>query len=502
MHGAMNQQASSPQMKNQTLLSKLEVTFAVIVALCCVLSLVRTVHRIGVPYQLDYTEGAVLYGGMQVAHGASPYPPVSGLPYILNTYPPVIYELVGLLVGKFGVNFTPSRVAILSSAILICVFLALLLKRWTGSWMVGLVFGFLFMTVPMVQQWLYLVRVDLIGILFTIAGLYVFVAFPKRWYLSIPLFTFSMICLYTLVAAPGACFWWLISRKEWKKAVVLAGSMAALLLLAYFWEQQRTGGWFAFYMFQSHASPYSLVQVPAMIVMVLRTHALLFVLASLAVLADFPKQVLSLPSIYLALCTITSFTAGKDGAADNHLLQLLAAVCLCAGLGYHWLRQQVFSQSFPAAQFSAAVIVGALALTSLANTPVRNLKTVEALRECDKAYAFIGSEGGDRILSDNVGVLILNNKQVFVSDPFVYRWLVWASRMPDRELEGLVRARFFDSIVLWNRADDPRVVTEFWPPSIRKAISENYQLSQQFACDAKYVYQPKVGGGGLRSGTE
>jgi hypothetical protein len=270
--------------------------------------------------------------------------------------------------------------------------------------------------------------------------------------------------------------------------------MASLILLAFFWQQHLTGGWFAFHLFRTHPQPYSVVQVWELMEPVLRTHALLFVLALGTVAVDWARRVLSLPAIYLLLSALTVLTAGKIGAAENHFLELLAAVCLCAGLGYQWLLEQS-----PAAAPLAVVSV-TLAFLVLTTTPFRFAKPIAPLAECDRAYAEVKNAAGDRVLSENVGALVLAGKPVVVSDPFVYSWMVNQSVWSDTDLERLVRNHYFDSIVLGDAVDSQDrsagtvwTTTRRWPPAVLGAIEQNYRLEKQFQCaDAAYLYTPKT----------
>jgi hypothetical protein len=346
----------------------------------------------------------------------------------------------------------------------------------------------------MVYPWFYMLKADLTGLALTLGGLFVFVTLPRRWYLSLPFFILAIFCKYTLVAAPGACFWYAISKKDWKKAGLLAGSLTAFIVLGFAWEQHQSGGWFAFHLFRTHPQPYSLTQAWELLEPVLRTHAVLFVMALGVIALDWRRRTFSLPSIYLLLCAVTALTAGKIGAAENHFLELLAAICLCAALSYQWLIQQSSGAA------GLAVVTATLAFLTLTTTPFRFAKPIVPLVGCGRAYSDVKTGEGEKILSENVGALVLAGKPVLVSDPFVYSWMADQASWPEAELERMVRSHYFDSILLGDAVDmrGPSSGTIWttphrWSPAVLDAIAQNYQLEKQFECaDAAYLYVPKA----------
>jgi hypothetical protein len=118
-----------------------------------------------------------------------------------------------------------------------------------------------------------------------------------------------------------------------------------------------------------------------------------------------------------------------------------------------------------------------------------------AVHGCPQAYAFVRQHPGERILSENVGALVLAGKTVWVSNPYVLTQLLTRSGWSDEPLQEMVRQRRFDAILLGmqypsypyylaNGAD------RFSPPLLH-AIAENYRVHARFQCqDAAFVYLP------------
>ena len=116
-------------MSSNKISGKLEYLLGAAVALNCVMTLLRALERLSVSYQLNSVEGVILNASVLVARGASPYPPVSAPPYVLDAYPPVLYYAVALLVKLFGVSFFYPRLMVLASGIGVCLLLTCLLQH-------------------------------------------------------------------------------------------------------------------------------------------------------------------------------------------------------------------------------------------------------------------------------------------------------------------------------------------------------------------------------------
>jgi len=128
----------------------------------CIAAFFRAVPTIFLPFQINYVEGPLLNGAINVARGLGAYPPSSGLPYVINQYGPPPYYLIALVVKLFGVGLTGPRLLVFAFAICSAVLIALLVRHWTGSFAAALIFGVLYLTLPTVQQWMVILRVDFI----------------------------------------------------------------------------------------------------------------------------------------------------------------------------------------------------------------------------------------------------------------------------------------------------------------------------------------------------
>jgi nucleotide-binding universal stress UspA family protein len=193
----------------------------------------------------------------------------------------------------------------------------------------------------------------------------------------------------------------------------------------------------------------------------------------------------SLALTYLMLSFLTCFTAGKMGANTNYLLEWQAAICLCAGVGYQFVRAQSDRGSLVYALLPATL--SAILVTSL--RPPRPDPIMDS--GCRQAYEYVMNYPGQRILSENPGAAVVAGKSSQVFEPFLWTREVVNEGWPDTEIVNLIRSRKIDLIVLGSPAKS-RASQVRWSNSVAEAIEENYRPVQMFACkDARFVYQPK-----------
>jgi hypothetical protein len=478
-------------LRNRPLFDTVEILFLFAAGLQCLMTFWSGFRAVPALHQMDFGEGPVLAAGVRAAQGLAIYPPATRIPHIINVYGPVPYYLVALCVKLFGVSFTAPRILVVVSGIWCATLIALLIRHWGGAPHVGLAFGLLYLTRPVVCQWLFVLRVDLIGLAFSLTGLYLFTK-PRRWHLSIPFFVAGLFCKFVLVSAPLACFLYAVLRRETRKAVWFAASSLAMGALAFLWAQHETAGWFAFHTVWSLLGhPYSLSGAYHAVRDHLATDYYLVVLAIALGYYSRSRRNLWLPLIYLGATFLTLFAIGKKGANSNYFLEWEAALCLTAGVAYQLLRAHADRRSIV-----SALLPATLAALVVANTPAPYLiGEGYSYSGCPQAYGYVRNSPGERILSENIGAVLVAGKFPLVSDPFAWTREVVDSGWPDTDIINLIRSRQVELIVL---AHDVRTVEadssqERWPKSVAEAIEHNYQLVRTFDCAAaNFVYQPET----------
>jgi hypothetical protein len=124
------------------------------------------------PYQLDYGEGIVLWFARQLAHAQPIYKGLTGLPYASSNYPPVAMLLSAALMPILGDGYVSGRLLSLGSALIVTGLIFRMVCTETHEPRTGAIAALFFLGSPFVFHWIALFRVDLLGLAFTFAGVY------------------------------------------------------------------------------------------------------------------------------------------------------------------------------------------------------------------------------------------------------------------------------------------------------------------------------------------
>ncbi len=446
-------------------------------------------YYIPLPFAVNFEEGKILNAGYRILRGLTPYPPVGRPPYVVNVYGPVFYYVVAPLVKWFGLSFTAPRLLVLASGLTVALLLALLLRHWTESWVIALGFGLSFLAVSLVRDWIYVLRVELFATALSLGGLYVF-AKKKSLLWAALLFLAAIYTKITFIAAPIACFLYLVLKGEWRGAWRLTGWMLLFGLTGLAALSAGTRGWALFHMFLTHPDPYRLRwYFQRFSPFALLDAGLVIAAISLAVL-DVRRRSISLPLIYCALTTLMTLTVGKFGGDANELLEWQAAMCLAAGCGYAALRKHWKFE--PAV---ALIPIGVMVLVLLGLPESRQL--APDLAGCPAAYQFAKQQPGE-LLTGNSGIAALSGKKMWLSDVLEFAVLGQAGRLDQRPLAEMVRNKFFGLILIngdtsARRREEtgPQLPFSFWPREFVTALTRNYHPVARFSCAyAGVAYEP------------
>jgi len=458
-------------------------------------------QRVGAPYQFDYGEGNVLATLVRVAHGLSLYPDPRAFPNAIDPYGPVAYYLLAIPVKLFGTSFVGPRLVVVASVAAICVLLALTLRELGGSAPAATAFGLMYATVAVVEGWSTQLRVDLPGIALTVAGLYAFCRAERaaqrdgQWPLRrllwpVALFVAGIYCKYTLLAAPAACGIDLLMHRRWHDAWRFALLGMAMCAVVMGLAVMVTRGRVIAHMFYTHPDPYFFQLYWLRMKTVAGLHLALLAVAAIGLALGLGRRTVPLPVWWLGLATISAMTAGKMGSSSNHFLEWPAAACLAAGAG--WMAITRMPTRWLAVGFTLGATVWVAAQMQqqwgLSFTPFAEVQ------ECGSAYAYIRQQPGDRVLSENVGALLLGGKTVWVLDPWAYTQYVGSQGGPD-PLEEKLRAGWFNLLVTKFDYTASPYYSEHgglrFTPRMVQDMTRNYRRVRTFQClDAGYVFVP------------
>jgi hypothetical protein len=458
------------------------------------LTILRSVPLIVSPYQIDYGEGLMLDGALRIRHSRPLYADPFAFPVVIHVYGPVAYAVAASILPGGNASFPAGRLLILICSVALSSLLAMILRRLTGSWWIGLSFGFLLLTLPAFRFWLYLFRADVIGVLFSMMGIALYLLSEKYWYWSVPFFGLAVFCKYSLLAAPVAVFIHLILNRKLRSGFVFAAGLGTASTVAFMALQIKTGGWFAWHMFSTHPDRYSLMQFFALGAVILASAPLVTALASWYGVRDFRGGGRSFPPIYLAVSTITALTAGKLGSTTNHFVEWMVACCMCAGVCYSFLLSKHAARAMPmTVLLSISILVGVVAQNRTQPQPSHELA------ECGSAYRYVSTSSSSTVLSESLGPLLVAGKPILVSDPFAYGQLLKHGLWPDRRVEELINERYFGLVIM---SFDPSPIdpiqmkapaSDVWSDSLLNAITRNYRTVARFDCRyAGVVLEPAL----------
>ena len=447
---------------------------------CALYGVIDDAQRSRIVHQLDYEEGNILNTAVRITHGLSPYPDPHGWPVVINPYGPLPYYLTAIPVRFFGPNFAPARAFIIVAAVICSLFIGLLIYHFSGSAAVSVGLAALFLSHRITEAWMPVVRVDFIALAVVLLALYLFVKYPLRPWIAAILLAIAIFTKFSFLAAPCACFVYLLVQKQWKRAVQFAA--AGLISIAVFFGSAVlfTHGGFAYDVFMTEGSPFSLAILASNYSLVVGSNPFIVILGLLALLWAIKTRQFEVPVLYLLFSLLVSFTASKVGSNMNHLLEFIAAFCIGTG----WLLGQMLKRG-GATRLAASVlclVLGIWALLLIPYTP-----SPRPIPGCSAIFDAVAHSNSDRILSENIGLLVVNHKTVWVSNPFAYQLLTNSGKVPD-QLVPRIREKWFDYIVL---GDEPHEASTRWSPAVRQAILDNYVFVGRFPCrDAMLVYAP------------
>ena len=299
------------------------------------------------PYQLDYGEGIVLWFAQQLARGQPIYKGLTDLPYASSNYPPVALALSAALMPIFGDGYVGGRLLNFASALIVAALIYRVVRVETLDRRAGALAALFFLGSPYIFHWIPLFRVDLIGLAFAFAGVYVVwesdrrppIADRRISTLYFLLFTFAFLfALYTkhsLIAAPLAAFFTLWQR-GWRRALAFALGLGAVGGAFYLALDYVTRGGFTFGLIESNATVFLPGQFATLVQDYVVTFPILLLLALWSWLArslgsaEGRANRIGVLEWYGVITFAALTMSGRVGAWENYFFEMLAVACVFA----------------------------------------------------------------------------------------------------------------------------------------------------------------------------
>jgi hypothetical protein len=464
------------------------IALGLLLALYVGFFVVKCVQDIRCPGTLDYEEGFVLSQAQRLSEGQVLYNDYSHYPFVYTNYPPVFIALASIGVKLFGVNFVFGRLLAFLATLGVGVLMFALARRCKAGLAPALAAPAFFLSLNWITMWAGLMRVDTLALFLGIGGLYC-VLRRGKW--LIPAVVLMVAATYTkqsaIAALAAGCvyLWWIGERRN---AAWLAGSWAGAVLAIFLVFQTATHGWFYRHVVTANIHPWYVDRIwlfagstlelcPVIIVMALASGAAL--LAGRAPETDefHGRRLLAL---YLGFAAVATLTVGKGGTHVNHMIEMLVAVCLVAGLGYDRLVRGMDRSRAARAWWILAVVAlswQAIRIWLPPSSPIWVGPREAAVQGAQAAAQMIESTKGD-IIGEPAGALVLAGRPVLLDTATASHLALSGRWDPAPVLRDIRRQRFGLIFMTCEARDAPPehgLYGSKWSAPMMQAILENYR---------------------------
>jgi hypothetical protein len=356
------------------------------------------------PFELEWMEGGAVGHVRRILDGLPLYvePSLDFTPFI---YPPLYFHVASWFARALGPDFLALRLVSFLASLGALAFVFLIVRRRTSGWVPATLAACLFAaSFREGGAWLDLARVDSLYLMLLLAGIWGVQRPGSPWLAgAIGGIAFALGALTKqsalFVAAPAAA-WLLIA--DWRRGATFAAVVAAIVGGFTAWQNQVSGGWYAYYVFE-------LPRDHPIIGQLLRgfwTAEYLGVYGIALAIAAFhfvrvsraSWRAVGLDFVLLASLIFTAYaTKIRVGSFDNLLLPAHVAASLGLGLGLEALRRfarELPTDRAPTLDRFAAVLCAATFLLTLYK-PWRQLPTAADVAAGEQMVESLARVDGD-----------------------------------------------------------------------------------------------------------
>jgi len=454
---------------------------------------VRGVMAVPHRYPLDYGEAPLVDQAMRLAIGENIYrPDLDSSPYTISNYPPIYPLTLVPFIKIIGPTFLAGRVISLLSTLAAAVFLARIIYTQTKDRMAGIITGLLFLAIPYVVGWSPLLRVDMLALAFSTAGLYGVSRWADNRRGLILAGVLLVAAIYTrqsyALAAPLGAFVWLLTQNR-RRAIEFAVLVGGLTLGLFFLLNTLTQGGFYFNIVTANINEYEIERLEEWVSRLLDVAPILLLLAGAFLVVGFRRiRPWPLLSPYLIGASISALTIGKIGSNANYLLELCAALSLVAGVFIAWSHDRPWLR----ASFLVllALQTGQLMQSTLAHEIEGAKWRLKPIKELSDLEWIVETAQGPVLGDEFMGMITLQDRSLYLQ-PFEATQLSDAGVWNQEPLLESIRGQDFSIILIHHFSEWP-VYKERWTPEMLTTITQNYSPSEFLA--ETIVYRPNVVG--------
>lgn len=452
----------------------------------------RAVHT---PYELDYGEGILMWQAENVTRPATAFRPLEQFPHLAFMYTPVYHLAAHGVKALTGDMLAAGRWVSFASAL--GIFLVLLLQTRSAipgppSWGPACAAPLLCANLN-TMSWAKFMRVDLLALLLTFLGLWLFQTGRDRpWmrYLAFSLFVLAVFTKQTQIAAPAACLVLTMWRKPWEAARLLGFAVglgaAALGVFAWLTHGVALTHWFAY-----NKNPFSLINMFGILQINLAQAAPLAGVALLVPAAGAirvwryrpagraaawvdesqTRRALALASLHLVFALGVALTCGKRGSNYNYFLEWNIACCVPAAVVLAMLLARWNPLRTTVAQTAILLVLLLTATNGVAGLAQDVVKHDDSgqRREFEAAVDELRATAGP-VYSEDMTVLMKSGKAL-AAEPAIITVLAQTGAWDERPFTDRIRARYFDAIVVTTAVTNQNRYTV----GVARAIQDTYR---------------------------
>lgn len=453
-------------------------------------------------YPLDYGEAPLLDQAMRLVEGENIYrQDFTSAPYTISNYPPLYVLAISPFVKLFGPSFLAGRVISLLCSLTSAIFLALIIYTSTKDRLASILTAMIFFTIPYVVYWSPLMRVDMLALAFSTAGLYGVSRWADNRRGLIIAGVLLVAAIYTrqsyALAAPLGAFVWLLTQNR-RRAIEFVAFVGGLTLGLFLILNTLTQGGFYFNIVTANVNEFDFERLGYWFRRIRDTAPILLIFGLALLVLTFRGVRSALPSRwrgwqlitpYLVGAGLSALTIGKIGSNANYLLEFSAAISLAAGTVIAWSRDHRWLRA--ALLVLLALQTGHFMQTTL-NEYVEVLNDrLQLGRDLNKLERIVKAVDDPMLGDEYMGMITLQDRPLFIQ-PFEVTQLVNAGLWDQAALIRSIHAQEFPVILIHHFVDWP-VYKERWTPEMLSAIMQNYTPTDFLA--NTIVYQPSDHGG-------
>ena len=477
------------------------------------------------PYQLDAEEGFLLNQSLRMVQGGGLYRSIDNPPYLVDNYPPLYPAICALFIDGGSPQLFAGRAisAISAFCVALGLFCAIALPPFPRGGRVldkiiccllGAVSGLIFLNMAEVVRWIAYSRVDLTAVAFSIWGLALFHLFGRKrgfaLYAPIACFTLAFLTKQTAIAAPVACAIWMLLYDRHRAPRFLLALAAALILPALmliiathgqFWlhtvtYNRNVMNWNEIYLWLHLLMAF----YPALVALVvIALVAQTWMLAKRMPRAELPDSGGALFFIYMLLNLASLSSLAKSGAAENYLLEPLAAAALFVCYFLSQRLPNALDTSTRPVRFIPMLLLSALlayhAFTQIwlepklfSSAPSPNW---QAYLQGEKIVKEIKERPGLVLSEDPVYPIIAGRPVLFQN--FIMTELAREGKWDEKPVVEKADKKEFALIVAHYDLEKEKSLDRY-SPALLEAIQANYKLLEKLDRDRlqpEYLYVPK-----------